>query len=142
MALGESGFVNATLTITVPASYTGGGLAGFVSGSSYQFPVRMRTPEFIRQRQNVTDGAYEDAVGGPMAMGFDAEGFFKGTAYPPNVVMIEYLRVTCTTIFVFDAVLLIESFKPVGEIEQGVRYTLRGRAVGSYTVDGQLFNSG
>jgi len=140
MGLGESGYVNAEITLTAgPAAYTGGGIAGWTGGTDYVFSVRMRSPNFKRQRQGVTDSFAEDAVGGPVMLTFDLEGFFKGADYPPDVFGDEVIRIACNAIFDFDAVVLSENFKPVGEIESGVKYTFNGSSVGAFSMNGQTY---
>ncbi len=79
-----------------------------------------------------------DAFMGECTLVFEGEGYFKGAIYPPRINRFGFVRIQVNVIFTIDAVFLVEAFRPVGVIEEGVKYFFRGRSVGLYSITDSL----
>lgn len=135
MAKGESGYVQAQVTVTIGGTYTGGGLAGWSGGTDYQFSVKARSPSFKRPGQDTTDGAYVSQVGGPIKVDVDMTGYYKGTNYPVNFAAYEFVKMIILpwTGFTFTGVVQMQDFTPTGDVEKAAEYSIKGVSDGTFT---------
>jgi hypothetical protein len=135
MARGESGYVNAAISITTGGTYTGGGPSGYTGGSTATLNVKMRKPSVTRPRLTTTDSptGVQEAVGGPTSVKLSLEGYFKGTAYPPSAAQSEVIKVAVTAGYALSAVILVERFEFTGDIDSAVQFAIEGETDGAYT---------
>lgn len=133
---GLPGYTYSTIVLTVsPASYLGDGVNGWNGGTQYSFNVRERDLEVLRARQDTTDGPYSEGVGGPVGRRVSISGYFKGSLIPPLAGgTTEFVRITARVGFLFDGVIMVESFKESGVIDNSLQWTLSGTTDGTFTV--------
>jgi hypothetical protein len=134
MARGQSGYVNASITIETGGTYVGGGVSGWSVGTAATFNVKMRKPSFTRPRLTTTDTGNQEAVGGPISTKLSLEGYFKGITYPPSAAQGEVIKITTVTAgYVLVAILLVERFEFTGDIDSAVQFAIEGETDGPFT---------
>ena len=130
---GYPSYTNATISITYGGTYTGDGINGYSGGTVASFTVRKRELTQKRVREDTTDSSVIDAVGGPIGVHVSIEGYFKTGTIPPADIMGQYIKVAITVGFTLTAVILVETFRSTGVVNNALNYLLEGDSVGTGT---------
>jgi hypothetical protein len=137
---GESGYVNAQITVTTGGVYVGGGLAGYQGGTQTMFNVKMRRPGLMRRRIQTTDGALDTATGAPVSIRLDLEGYYrqdKSSAvpvpYPPQATQTEFVKLQITAGYQFNGVIVVERWEFTGDVDGAVAFAIAGETDDIFT---------
>jgi hypothetical protein len=137
---GESGYVNAQITVTTGGVYVGGGIAGYTGGTETMFNVKMRRPGLQRRRIQTTDGALDTATGAPVSLRCDLEGYFRQDKssqvpinYPPQLSQNEFVKLSVTAGYQFIGVIVVERWEFTGDVDGAVAFVIAGETDDIFT---------
>jgi hypothetical protein len=132
---GEPGYANAQVTVWLPANYYGAGIAGFEPLESFQFFTKLRESEFTRPRYDLSDGgAYKQGAGSSASRRVSMTLYYKGNIYPPDFEKYEFLlfQINFGGGQARFCVLMIETFRQVGDVDQALQYSVIGETDGIF----------
>lgn len=135
---GESGYTNADIIVTIPAKYSGAGIAGFEPGDKFIFNAKLRDSEFQRPRVDLTAPPFRAGKSDSVSRRISLTIYYKGTDYPPNFELYEYVlfNIGFGGNIPQQFVLHVEMFKQTGDVERALEYNVVGETDGIFQASG------